>query len=73
MSTATGLKHLFMLLRLSGEPECTLCGYPHSLHVCRNVLAKVPKHAQAEVKGDYWAIFDHIEGEGPKALAEGRR
>ncbi|MDA8314622.1 MAG: transposase, partial [Actinomycetota bacterium] len=30
-------------------------------------------HAQAEVKGDYWAIFDLIEGEGPKALAEGRR
>ena len=53
--------------------------FPHSLHqrctihVCRNVLAKVPKHAQAEVKGDYWAIFDLIEGEGPKALAEGRR
>jgi putative transposase len=23
-----------------------------------NVLAKVPKNAQAEVKADYWAIFD---------------
>ncbi|HLI16561.1 MAG TPA: IS256 family transposase, partial [Acidimicrobiales bacterium] len=53
--------------------------FPHSvhqrctIHVCRNVLAKVPKHAQAEVKGDYWAIFDKIEGSGDKALAEGRR
>lgn len=24
----------------------------------RNVLAKIPKNAQAEVKADYWAIFD---------------
>ena len=24
----------------------------------RNVLAKVPKNAQAQVKADYWAIFD---------------
>ena len=53
--------------------------FPRSLHqrctahVGRNVLAKVPTHAQADVKGDYWAIFDPIEGEGPKALAEGRR
>jgi putative transposase len=28
------------------------------VHVARNVLAKVPKNAQAEVKADYWAIFD---------------
>ena len=28
------------------------------IHVARNVLAKVPKNAQAEVKADYWAIFD---------------
>ena len=28
------------------------------IHRGRNVLAKVPKNAQAEVKADYWAIFD---------------
>ena len=53
--------------------------FPNSLHqrcavhVCRNVLAKVPKHAQSDVKGDYWAMFEGIEGSGAKALAEGRR
>jgi len=28
------------------------------IHRARNVLAKVPKNAQADVKVDYWAIFD---------------
>ena len=28
------------------------------IHSARNVLAKVPKNAQADVKVDYWAIFD---------------
>jgi putative transposase len=28
------------------------------IHRARNILAKVPKHAQAEVKAAYWAIFD---------------
>lgn len=28
------------------------------VHRARNVLAKVPKNAQTEVKADYWAIFD---------------
>ena len=28
------------------------------VHRGRNVLAKVPKNAQAAVKADYWAIFD---------------
>ncbi|MGE5697721.1 MAG: IS256 family transposase [Candidatus Sericytochromatia bacterium] len=28
------------------------------IHRARNVLAKVPKDAQADVKADYWAIFD---------------
>jgi len=28
------------------------------IHRARNVLAKVPEHAQAEVKAAYWAIFD---------------
>lgn len=39
----------------------------------RNVLAKVPKEAQDEVKGDYWAIFEHIEVCGKKAQDEARR
>ncbi len=28
------------------------------IHRARNILAKVPKHAQADIKADYWAIFD---------------
>jgi putative transposase len=28
------------------------------IHRCRNLLAKVPTRAQAEVKAAYWAIFD---------------
>nr|WP_224112617.1 IS256 family transposase [Mycobacterium avium] len=28
------------------------------IHRARNLLAKIPKHAAAEVKADYWAIFD---------------
>ena len=28
------------------------------IHRCRNLLAKVPARAQAEVKAAYWAIFD---------------
>ena len=28
------------------------------IHRARNVLAKVPAHAQAQVKADYWKIFD---------------
>jgi putative transposase len=28
------------------------------IHRARNLLAKVPKNAQADVKADYWAIFD---------------
>lgn len=44
------------------------------VHRARNILAKVPKHAQDEVKRDYWAIFDRIETpSGPKAVAEARR
>jgi transposase-like protein len=43
------------------------------VHVCRNLIAKVPTHAQDQVKGDYWAIFDGIEAEGEAAIAEGRR
>ena len=41
-------------------------------HRARNVLAKVPKNAQAEVKADYWAIFDLPEDAqpGPDAVAK---
>lgn len=35
------------------------------IHVARNVLAKVPKNAQAEVKADYWAIFELAEDVEP--------
>ena len=31
------------------------------VHRARNVLAKVPVHAQAEVKAAYWQIFDDIQ------------
>ncbi len=41
------------------------------IHRCRNLLAKVPKNAQADVKADYWAIFDVPENiePGPDAVA----
>ena len=44
------------------------------VHRARNILAKVPRHAQGEVKRDYWAIFEDIEAPpGPEAVAEARR
>jgi len=45
------------------------------IHRERNVLAKVPKHAQAQVKIDFWAIWNGIDEEaGEAAVAEaGRR
>jgi len=43
------------------------------VHVCRNLVEKVPLHAQDEVKRDYWAVFDGIEGEGKQAEAEARK
>ena len=41
------------------------------VHRSRNILAKVPKNAQAAVKADYWAIFDVPETiePGPDAVA----
>lgn len=54
------------------------CAFPASLHqrclihVCRNVIAKVPKHAQGEVKRDYWAIFDGIDTDGDATVADAR-
>jgi transposase-like protein len=48
--------------------------YGHSLrqrrviHRCRNLLAKVPKNAQEEVKAAYWKIFDV-----PETIPPGQR
>ncbi len=44
------------------------------IHRARNLLAKVPKHAHAQVKADFWAIFDDIEAApGSAAVAEATR
>ena len=44
------------------------------IHRARNLLAKVPKHAQGKVKAEYWAIFDGIEAApGDRAVAEATR
>jgi len=44
------------------------------IHRARNLLARVPTHAQGEVKADYWSIFDGIEAApGTAAQAEARR
>jgi len=46
---------------LIGAAETTLSAALRQrclIHRARNILAKVPKNGQAEVKADYWAIFD---------------
>jgi len=43
------------------------------VHVCRNLIARVPAHAQDQVKRDYWAVFDDIEADGEAAVAQARR
>jgi transposase-like protein len=44
------------------------------VHRCRNLLARVPKHAQAEVKAAFWQIFDDITAEpGDRAVAQARQ
>ncbi len=44
------------------------------IHRCRNVVAKVPVAAQAEVKAAFWEIFDDIEEEpGEHAVKEATR
>jgi putative transposase len=44
------------------------------VHRCRNVLAKVPAHAQAEVKAAFWQIFDDIDVEpGEAAVVQARQ
>jgi transposase-like protein len=56
------------------KPNCatTLFNQRDSARLRDNVLAKVPKNAQAEVKADYWAIFDLPEDAqpGPDAVAK---
>jgi transposase-like protein len=53
--------------------------FPHSLrqrcliHRARNILAKVPIADQAEVKADFWKIFDDLDAEpGEAAIAAAR-
>jgi putative transposase len=44
------------------------------VHRARNLLAKVPKHAQDEVKAAFWQVFDDITADpGQPAVAEARR
>lgn len=44
------------------------------IHRARNILAKIPVHAQAQVKADFWAIWDDIEqAPGEQAVAEATR
>ena len=42
--------------KLSESPRCLI-------HRCRNILAKVPKSAQAEVKAAFWKLFDDVKSE----------
>jgi putative transposase len=46
------------------------------VHRCRNILAKVPKHAQGELKAAYWALFDLpadvAPGQGAVELVQAR-
>ncbi|MGH9030049.1 MAG: IS256 family transposase [Acidimicrobiales bacterium] len=43
------------------------------IHRARNILAKVPKGAQAEVKAEYWKIFDIDAEPGQAAVEMARR
>jgi putative transposase len=45
-----------------------------TIHRARNVLAKIPAGAQAEVKAAYWSIFDDVQAPaGQAAVEEARR
>ncbi len=76
-----GLGAPLLVISDGGKGLCAAieCSYPHSLHqrclmhVCRNLIARVPTHAQDQVKRDYWAVFDQIQPEGQAAVAEARR
>jgi transposase-like protein len=75
--TDRGLSCPLLVISDGGKGLCAAieCSFPNSLHqrclvhVCRNLIAKVPTHAQGEVKRDYWAIFDGIEQDGEAAVA----
>ena len=79
--TDRGLGAPLLVISDGGKGLCAAIewGLPNSLHqrclvhLCRNLIAKVPTHAQDQVKRDYWAIFDDIEADGQAAVAEGRR
>jgi len=43
------------------------------IHRARNVLAKVPKSVQSEIKAEYWKLFDIDAEPGQKAVDEARR
>jgi putative transposase len=44
------------------------------VHRARNLLAKVPTHAQAEVKAAFWQVFDDLTAEpGDQAVAQARQ
>lgn len=44
------------------------------IHRCRNILAKVPRTNQAEVKAAFWKLFEDVKSEpGQKAVDEVRR
>jgi putative transposase len=43
------------------------------IHRCRNLLAKVPTHAQPEIKAAFWRIFDDIDAPpGEQAVTQAR-
>lgn len=81
--TARGLRHPLLVISdggqgLIGAAEVV---FSHSLrqrcviHRARNILAKVPAHAQAKVKEAFWGIFDDIDaepGDAAQAVARGR-
>jgi len=69
--TARGLRHPLLVVSdggkgLIGAAEIV---FEHSLrqrcliHRARNILTKVPVHAQAQVKVEYWKIFDDVDAE----------
>jgi transposase-like protein len=76
-----GLGAPLLVISDGGKGLCAAieCSYPNSLHQrclihgCRNLIARVPTHAQDQVKRDYWAVFDDIEQDGQAAVAEARR
>jgi transposase-like protein len=79
--TNRGLGAPLLVISDGGKGLCAAieCSFPASLHqrclvhLCRNLIAKVPTHAQDQVKRDYWAVFDQIQAEGQAAVAEARQ